>query len=72
MNRPIEVESAPWSEGGQLDWWVRELGSGSAGSAVQVVVKSGSGLLSSAPGQEDVINQKAVTMTPADVLIASC
>jgi hypothetical protein len=24
VNPPIEVESATWSAGGTLDWWVRE------------------------------------------------
>jgi hypothetical protein len=24
VNPPIEVESATWSAGGQLDWWVKE------------------------------------------------
>ena len=24
MDPPIEVESATWSPGGQLDWWVKE------------------------------------------------
>jgi hypothetical protein len=24
VNPPIQVESATWSAGGQLDWWVKE------------------------------------------------
>jgi hypothetical protein len=27
VNPPIEVESATWSAGGTLDWWVKERGS---------------------------------------------
>jgi hypothetical protein len=26
VDPPIEVESAAWSAGGQLDWWVKERG----------------------------------------------
>jgi hypothetical protein len=24
VNPPVEVETATWSAGGQLDWWVKE------------------------------------------------
>jgi hypothetical protein len=45
VDPPIEVESATWSAGGTLDWWVRGAGSGSDGCAVQTVVNGGSKLL---------------------------
>jgi hypothetical protein len=44
VNPPIQVESATWSAGGQLDWWVKEPKSGEVGCAVKMAVKGGSGL----------------------------
>jgi hypothetical protein len=26
VDPPVEVQSATWSDGGQLDWWVKERG----------------------------------------------
>ena len=42
---PIEVESATWSAGGQLDWWVKERQEWWAAYTVQTVAKGGSKLL---------------------------
>jgi hypothetical protein len=39
VNPPIEVESATWSAGGTLDWWVKNAGSGSVEYAVRTVGK---------------------------------
>ena len=46
VDPPIEVESATWSAGGTLDWWVKDrLVNGTAAYAVQTGGRSGSELL---------------------------
>ena len=38
VNLPIQVESATWSAGGQLDWWVKERRGWWGECAVQMAV----------------------------------
>jgi hypothetical protein len=45
VDPPIEVESATWSAGGTLDWWVKERSSGWVGYADRMVDNGGSKLL---------------------------
>ena len=45
VDLPIEVESATWSPGGQLDWWVKGRQQWFDGYAVQTVGNGGSKLL---------------------------
>jgi hypothetical protein len=48
VNPPIDVESATWSAGGRLDWWVKERRRGWSGTGEYVVlmdVNGGSELL---------------------------
>jgi hypothetical protein len=52
VDPPVEVESATWSAGGMLDWWVKNASSGWAGYGVPMVVNGGSKLLICGPSQE--------------------
>jgi hypothetical protein len=45
VDPPVEVESATWSAGGQLDWWVKERQQWLGRYAVQTAAISGSKLL---------------------------
>jgi hypothetical protein len=49
VHPPIEVESATWSAGGPLDWWVKERQQCWAVCAVPTGVRSGSEQLIFAP-----------------------
>ena len=42
VDPPLEVESATWSAGGTLDWWVKERQHWLGRVRVQMVVRSGS------------------------------
>jgi hypothetical protein len=42
VNPPIRVESATWSAGGQLDWWVKERREWWGECGVQMAVSGGS------------------------------
>jgi hypothetical protein len=42
VDRPIEVETATWSAGGTLDWWVKERASGLNVSEAKTDVSVGS------------------------------
>jgi hypothetical protein len=45
VDPPIQVESASWSPGGQLDWWFATGKCGMAGYAVPMAGNGGSELL---------------------------
>jgi hypothetical protein len=42
VERPIEVQTATWSNAGRLDYWVKERRNGGVGYAVPTAVNGGS------------------------------
>ena len=45
VDPPIQVETATWSPGGQLDWWVQNGGNGSAAYKARMAGSGGSKLV---------------------------